>query len=164
MPALFAYARRMPIFSLAPIALLLAALATAPARADDTITVALDQATITKVPEHATTLVIGNPLIADITVQPGGLLVVTGKGFGTTNFIALDRSGAVLTERNIQVVGPQEQVVVVYRGVNRESYSCVPECSPRITLGDAQQFFNQTMFQSAIRIERAQSQAGAKRP
>jgi len=163
MPALFAYHRRSPIHSLAPIALLLAALASAPARADDTITVALDQATITKVPEHATTLVVGNPLIADITVQPGGLLVVTGKGFGTTNFIALDGSGAVLTERNIQVVGPQEQVVVVYRGMNRESYSCMPECSPRITLGDSQQFFNQTMFQSAIRIERAQSQAGAKR-
>ena len=27
---------------------------------------------------------IGNPLIADATVQPGGIMVITGKGYGVT--------------------------------------------------------------------------------
>jgi hypothetical protein len=92
-------------------------------------------------------------------VQAGGLLVVTGKGYGTTNLIALDRTGAVLTERNIEVVGAQDTVVVVYRGVNRESYSCAPDCQRRITLGDAPDYFTQTLSQSATRASQAQAQA-----
>src|SRR5882762_7827375 len=128
MTAVFAYRRRQ-IHHLVRAAAIVAAMLTAPARADEAITVMLDQATISKLPERVSTIVIGNPLIADVTLQAGGLMIITGKGYGTTNLIALDRGGAVLTERSIQVVGPQEKVVVVYRGVNRESYSCAPQCS-----------------------------------
>ena len=161
MTALFAYRRRRPMLDLARAAVLLAAVMPAPAHAGDTITVVLDQATIAKLPEHVSTIVIGNPLIADVTVQAGGLLVVTGKGYGTTNLIALDRSGAVLTERSIQVLGPQDKVVVVYRGVSRESYSCAPDCERRITLGDASAYFEDTLQQSGNRNARAQGQAAA---
>jgi Flp pilus assembly secretin CpaC len=160
MTALFAYRRRRPMLDLAWAAVLLAAVVSTPARAADPITVMLDQATIAKLPEHVSTIVIGNPLIADVTVQAGGLLVVTGKGYGTTNLIALDRSGAVLTERSIQVLGPQE-VVVVYRGLSRESYSCAPDCERRITLGDATAYFEDTLQQSGNRNSRAQGQAAA---
>src|SRR5262249_18346197 len=104
------------------------------------------------------------PLIADISIQPGGLLVVTGKGFGTTNFIALDRSGAVLTERNIQVLGPQDQIVYVYRGPSRDALSCTPDCEPPITLGDRPAFFDQPIAQSGSRPARALGQAAASAP
>ena len=164
MTAPFAYRRLPRLQSLASIAVLLAAALTASARAADTITVAVDQATITKMPEQVSTLVIGNPLIADVTVQPGGLLVVTGKGYGTTNLIALDRSGAVLSERNIEVVGPRDPVVFVYRGLNRETYSCATECEPRITLGDTTAYFNETLQQSGARTSRAQGQATSGTP
>jgi Flp pilus assembly secretin CpaC len=164
MTALFAYRRLPTILAYAALALLVATAMTTRARAADTLTVYLDQATITKVPENATTLVIGNPLIADVNIQPGGLLVVTGKGFGTTNLIVLDRSGAVLTERDIQVVGPQDQIVYVYRGVNRESLSCTPDCEARITLGDAPAFFDQTVNQAGNRTARAQGAAAASGP
>src|SRR5262249_48394946 len=93
----------------------------------------------------------GNPLIADVTVQAGGLMVVTGKGYGVTNLIALDRSGTVLREQSIEVHGPLEDVVVVYRGVNRESYSCTPICERRITLGDTQEFFDSTLGETGSR-------------
>ena len=39
----------------------------------ETITVHLDQARILKLPERTATLVVGNPLIADAAVQPGGI-------------------------------------------------------------------------------------------
>jgi Flp pilus assembly secretin CpaC len=158
MTALFAFCRR-PVQEAVGIAALLVAIAAAPACAADTIRVAIDQATITKLPERVSTLVIGNPLIADVSVQAGGLLVVTGKGYGSTNMIALDRSGAVLAERNIEVVGPHEEIVVVYRGVNRESYSCAPDCEPRMTLGDSADYFNQTAQQAQTRASQAQSAA-----
>lgn len=121
--------------------------ATAPA-AD--ITVNLDQAKLVKVPENAATIVLGNPLIADATIQSGGLMVITGKGYGMTNIIALDRGGKVLMDGSIEVRGPHN-VVVVYRGVDRETYSCTPKCEQRITLGDGAAYFEKTIGQTATR-------------
>ncbi len=107
-----------------------------PAAAAEPIDVALDQATVLQLPDRAKTVVVGNPLIADLSIQPGGLAVITGKGYGSTNFIALDRNGAVLMEKTVEVKGPSDPTVVVYRGPTRQTYSCTPDCSPRITLGD----------------------------
>jgi hypothetical protein len=106
--------------------------------------------------------VIGNPLIADAAVQSGGLMVVTGKGYGTTNIIALDRSGAVLMEKTIEVVGPREELMVVYRGAVRETYSCSPVCEPRIMPGDGDKFFDGIIGQSTNRSGLAAGNAPAK--
>ena len=104
-----------------------AAALAAPVR-PDAIAVNVDQAKLVKLPERVATIVVGNPLIADVTLQPGGIVVVTGKGYGATNFIAMDRTGEVLVDRVIQVEGPTDQLVTVYRGIERESYSCMPIC------------------------------------
>jgi Pilus formation protein N terminal region len=104
------------------------------------VTVTVDQAQVMKLPSGVATLVVGNPLIADVSIQSGGIVVVTGKGYGTTNLLAVDRSGAVLEEKTIRVQGARDSVVV-YRGVERESYSCAPICERRITLGDSATFF-----------------------
>jgi hypothetical protein len=109
------------------------------ARAAD-IEVILDQARLVKLPERVSTLVIGNPVIADAAVQSGGWMIITGKGYGATNIIALDRSGTILMEKTIEVQGPRD-VVVVYRGIERVTYSCTPDCERRLTLGDAQPAF-----------------------
>lgn len=163
MTAECAYRGHRLAWALARVALFLAPLVAGPADAADTIKVEVDRAAITRMPPHVATIVIGNPLIADVTVQPGGLLVITGKGYGTTNMIALDRTGAVLSEHNIEVLGPRGDVVVVYRGVNRESYACAPECERRITLGDSPEFFEATIGQATSRAARAQGAAPAQR-
>ena len=119
-----------------------------PAIANDMISVNVDQAKLVKFPEKIATIVVGNPLIADVTLQPGGMVVVTGKGYGATNVIALDRAGAVLMDRVVQVEGPTDKVVTVYRGTLRESYSCTPDCARRVTLGDAENYFKSTMEQA----------------
>ena len=110
---------------------------------------ALDRATITSIPKGTATIVIGDPLIADVHIvgdQAPGVMIVTGKGYGVTNVIALDNSGRKLDERLVQVLGPAESVVV-YRGITRESYSCAPDCERRITLGDTAEFFNNALSQ-----------------
>jgi len=135
-------------------ALCLAAVASR-ALAAEPIVVMLDQARILKLPDRATTVVIGNPLIADLSIQPGGLAVVTGKAFGATNVIVMDKSGAVLTEQTVEVQGPSDKIVVVYRGVTRETYSCTPNCSPRITLGDDSDFFSKVMTETTSRNTQA---------
>ncbi|MCG6203830.1 pilus assembly protein N-terminal domain-containing protein [Rhodopseudomonas sp. HC1] len=115
---------------------------------EETISVNVDQAKLIRLPQNISTLVVGNPLIADVTLQPGGMVVVTGKGYGATNVIAMDRKGAVVADRQIQVEGPMDKVVTVYRGVERESYSCMPICQRRVTLGDSEGFFKSTMDQA----------------
>jgi Flp pilus assembly secretin CpaC len=118
----------------------------------------LDQATILKLPERTATLVIGNPLIADAVVQAGGIAVITAKSYGATNMVALDSSGSALMQRAVRVVGPADRIVVVYRGVERESYSCMPNCERRITVGDTANYFSANLGQVGTLNAQAQGQ------
>ncbi|HZQ12870.1 MAG TPA: pilus assembly protein N-terminal domain-containing protein [Pseudolabrys sp.] len=132
-----------------------------PAQADS-LTINLDQARLLKIPERTTTVVIGNPLIADATLQGGGLMVVTGKGYGATNLLALDRDGRVVMSKTVEVHGPApDNVVTVYRGIIRETWNCAPECQPRNTLGDGAPYFGDTLAQITARNGAAQGGAAA---
>jgi len=140
-------------------ALIAAAAIFAPAAnaADTALTVILDQAKLVKLPDRVATIVVGNPLIADVSLQPGSLMVVTGKSYGQTNVMALDRSGAVLMEKSIQVQGQRDHVVVVYRGAERETYNCVSQCEKSIAIGDTTPFFDSILAQGANRTGLAQA-------
>src|ERR1700736_4423671 len=127
----------------------------------DAIAVNVDQAELVKRPPRVATIVVGNPLIADVTLQTGGIVVVTGKGYGATNFIAMDRSGEVLLDRVIQVEGPTAQLVTIYRGVERESYSCRPICQRRVTLGDSESYFKSAIDQAGSLSSQASGSAAA---
>ncbi|MBV6488904.1 MAG: pilus assembly protein N-terminal domain-containing protein [Pseudorhodoplanes sp.] len=136
----------------------LAARADAPVE-DEYLAVVLDQARLVKMPERVATVVVGNPLIADVSIQPGGLMVITGKGYGVTNVVALDRAGSPLMERKVLVKGAYDGTVVVYRGIERETYSCAPFCEPRVTLGDGQQFFGRNLSQTGTWLGQVQGAA-----
>jgi hypothetical protein len=127
--------------------------------AAETVTVEVDQAKVVRLPDRVATLVVGNPLIADVSVQQGGVMVVTGKGYGSTNVVALDRNGDVVMDKRLQVESPRAGVVTVYRGSERETYDCTPLCERRITLGDAPNYFDQTLNQTIIRTGQAQGSA-----
>jgi hypothetical protein len=131
-----------------------------PANAEP-VFVTIDQARIVRLPQRTVTVVIGNPLIADVSVQPSGVAIITGKGHGATNIIAMDKAGAVLMEKDIEVGGPPGDTVVVYRGPTRETYSCTPQCSPRITLGDEGEFFDKALSQTTTLNTQASSAANS---
>ena len=150
--------RRLSVLSAALLAGVMFGAATAKA---DAVTVPIDSARILRLPAHVATVVIGNPLIADASLQRGGVLVVTGKGYGATNLLALDRDGRVVLEKTVRVNGPAHQdVVVVYRGVDRESYSCAPQCEPRVTLGDGASYFGGALAQANARNGSARNSNG----
>ena len=130
------------------------------APAPEMVAVNVDQAKLVRLPGKVATIVVGNPMIADVTLQPGGIVVVTGKGYGATNFIALDRAGEIVVDRIIQVEGPTDyQLITVYRGVERESYSCMPVCQRRVTLGDGGEYFKSTLEQAGTLNGSATGQA-----
>ena len=123
-----------------------AALGPAPARAEappEVLSIRLDEAKVAKVPEGTSTLVVGNPMIADVTLlKTGDVMVLTGKGYGETNLLALNSQGVVIFERQLRVL-PDNSVVVLQNGPSRVSYSCKPDCMPTVQLGDDPKTFNE---------------------
>jgi Flp pilus assembly secretin CpaC len=119
--------------------------------ARETVAVMIDHAKVMRLPERTQTVIIGNPIIADITVQRNGIVVVTGKSYGVTNLIALDGAGAMLAESLVSVQAATESIMVVQRGLERESYSCTPSCQPSILLGDASKYFSENGGQAGQR-------------
>lgn len=115
------------------------------------VSVSVDNAKVIRLPEKTATVIVGNPLIADITLQRNGVVVLTGKSFGSTNLIALDHKGTMLAESTISVQAPQASIITVQRGLDRESYSCTPNCQPSVQLGDAQKYFTDASTQAEQR-------------
>ena len=50
-------------------------------------------------------------------------------------------------------------MLVVYRGIERETYSCTPNCEKRITLGDGTAYFEAVIGQTVTRNGAAQAGA-----
>jgi Flp pilus assembly secretin CpaC len=96
--------------------------------AEGTIDVVLNQAKIVKLSRAADTIVIGNPSIADAAVKDSKTIVITGKYFGTTNFVVLDAKGNPIVDQQISVSRSVADTVNVYRQSSKQTLSCTPFC------------------------------------
>lgn len=128
--------------------LLPASIAAAQPEALPVVTVLVDNAKLIRLPERTQTVVVGNPFIAEVTPQKNGVLILTGKSFGSTNLIALDSGGALIAETTIRVEASRDATITVQRGMDRESLSCTPNCQPSAQLGDAAKYFDPTTGQA----------------
>src|SRR5438128_419105 len=61
-------------------------------------------------------VIVSNPQIADVTVVDANTLVVTGKGYGSTEIMAVDGIGRTLFQNQIVVSGGQAGALRVWRG------------------------------------------------
>ncbi|TIL67367.1 pilus assembly protein N-terminal domain-containing protein [Mesorhizobium sp.] len=112
-----------------PIAALLAATAfVVTAKAGAGIEVTMNQAKIVKLSRAADTIVVGNPAIADASVQDASTIVLTGKGFGVTNLVVLDQEGRPIVDEQITVVRQDASSVRIYRRAEIQTMSCTPYC------------------------------------
>jgi hypothetical protein len=63
----------------------------------------------------------------------------------------------------VEVLGPgTNDIVVVYKGVERQTYSCAPNCERRITLGDSPAYFKDNLAESGARSGQAQTVAPSR--
>lgn len=98
------------------------------AHAEAGIEVVMNQAKIVKLARAADTIVVGNPAIADASVQDATTIVLTGKGFGVTNLVVLDESGAPIMDELVTVARSTASSVRVYRRAEIQTLSCTPFC------------------------------------
>jgi Flp pilus assembly secretin CpaC len=117
---------------------------------DAPISVKANLARILRISAPAATVIIGNPGIADVTIQDPQTLILTGKSFGTTNLIVLDSQGNPIADTMIEVVQASADVMTVYQGASRTSLSCSPVCQPTLMLGDDPDYSSITLSSSAI--------------
>ena len=98
------------------------------AQAEPGIEVIMNQARIVKLARAADTIVVGNPAIADASVQDANTIVLTGRGFGVTNLVVLDSDGAAVIDEQVTVVRQTAQSVRIYRRADIQTLSCTPYC------------------------------------
>jgi len=126
--------RRVAAFALAAVI----GTSAVPAFAETTgpVSVKVNMARILRISAPANTVIIGNPGVADVTIQDSQTLVLTGKSYGQTNMIVLDAQGKAIADTLIEVVQAQADIVTVYMGQARTTLSCAPVCQPTVMLGD----------------------------
>ncbi len=129
-----------------------------PAVAQDLV-VKYDQSQLLRLPRPVAEIIIGNPTIADVTVQAPNLLVVTGKTFGITNVISLDAERNVIMDQRVVVVREETRVVNLQKGSKRESYNCTPICNPSLVIGDDQAYFESVVRNGERKIKFSESSA-----
>jgi len=114
------------------------------------ISVKVNMARILRISAPAATVIIGNPIVADVTIQDPQTLVLTGKSYGETNLIILDTSGSPIADTTISVVQGEGDLMTVYMGTARTTLSCKPVCQPTITLGDDTDFSGKALGSTNI--------------
>ena len=127
------------------------------AKAAESIEVTVDHAKVMRVSKPASTIIIGNPGIADATVQDATTLIITGKSYGVTNMIILDEDGQPIADTLLTVRAEAVNAVTVYRRTERETFSCSPNCERSLALGDGATTFGEVQSQ----VEQRNSFAGA---
>ena len=112
------------------------------------ISVPLDQVRMIAFPTAISTLYVGNPVIADITMIDKRHAFIQGKAYGATNVVALDASGVEISNQQVIVFGSGGGVVTLQRGAAQSTYSCAAaRCEPTPQPGDGKDPFDQNMDQ-----------------
>ena len=112
------------------------------------VSVPLDEVRMLAFAKPISTLYIGNPAIADVTMIDKRHAFVQGKAFGATNIVALDATGSEISNQQVVVFGSGGGVLTLQRGAARMTYSCAASrCEPSPQPGDGNETFNASMDQ-----------------
>jgi Flp pilus assembly secretin CpaC len=123
------------------IALALATALVQPAFSEETVDLVIDFAKILKLDKPISTLIIGNPGIADAAIQDSQTIILTGKAAGMTNLIAIDENGEEMANLLVRVASNVRRLTTVFYGTKRQTLSCAPTCEQVISVGDDKERF-----------------------
>jgi Flp pilus assembly secretin CpaC len=78
----------------------------------------------------ASSVIVANPDVADVTVVDASTLFITGRGFGSTELVVVDAIGRTLFQTVVNVTSPAEGHVRVWRGGQSVDMACGASCTP----------------------------------
>ena len=78
----------------------------------------------------ASSVIVGNPQIADVTVVDANTLYVSGRASGVTEIAVLDGLGRTIYQGQVVVSSPASGQVRVWRGGAVTHMACGATCSP----------------------------------
>lgn len=131
---------------------------TQPAEAEQ-LWLTMDQVRPYKLDSPAHSIVIGNPSIADVTVQDNTNVLLFGKAPGLTNIFVFDETGEPVKNLIIRVRTPSSDMLTVHRGSARTTYNCTTNCEATVTVGDDQTSFGNVSSQVQSKFSQASSLA-----
>ena len=110
----------------------------AQAAASEILTVTRDKLHMLRLPKAGSTVIIGNPALADIRVEGSRLIFIFGRTAGETNFVVLDKRGREIVNYDLIVTPAAARHVTVNRGANVVStLSCADRCTAVQNTGSA---------------------------
>src|SRR5580698_7217801 len=123
--------------------LALLVVAATPATASE-LSVTLDEVQTITFGKPVSTVYVGNPSIADINMIDARHAFILGKGYGSTNIVALNHDGVQISNTRINVLASQQQsTVTLNRGAARVTYSCTAShCEQTPEPGDGKDAFD----------------------
>lgn len=129
--------------------------------------VAMDEVHTITFQTPVSTVYVGNPTVADINMIDARHAFIIGKGFGSTNIVALDGAGKQVFESPVTVLtraANSDSTVVLNRGAQRVTYSCTAtNCEATPTPGDSKDVFDAINSQIASHSAAAERAAQAGR-
>jgi hypothetical protein len=109
------------------------------------VSVPMDNVTLVSFKEPVSTVYIGNPSIAELTLVDSRHVFVMGKRFGATNLIALGPDKTMLENDTVVVSSRHAEAVTVFRGPDTYNYVCTGfHCETRPVPGDPKTYFDNT--------------------
>ncbi|HYS45524.1 MAG TPA: pilus assembly protein N-terminal domain-containing protein [Rhizomicrobium sp.] len=130
-----------PVYAAVPLHATKPAHAVKPVRAvskNDFVALALDEVHTLTFRTPVSTVYVGNPTIADVTMIDARHAFVQGKGYGRTNIMALNRDNVMVFNTHVSVTGNQGGgTVTLNRGAQRVTLNCAGgRCEPTPMPGD----------------------------
>lgn len=119
--------------------------------AGEPITVLTDHSKVLEMPRTPGTIIVGNPSIADVTVQDNKVFL-HARGYGSTNILVLDDQGNNLADYDVTVQTGGDNNVYVFKAGLSQAYVCSPDCEATLHIGDNVGFFNDTSKMQTKRV------------
>jgi hypothetical protein len=139
-----------------------ALLSVSTANAAQSLIVNADQSLVINVKKSPGTVVIGNPSIADVSME-GTQLFVHGRSFGTTNLIVLDEQGGQIADYELTVQLGGTYNVSMFKAGLQYSFVCAPNCEGQMHVGDDPAFFKElNLDRNKDKINLATGQKGTE--
>lgn len=126
------------------------------------LSVPMDEVRMVEFGKPVSTVYVGNPAIADVTVIDSRHVFLLGRNFGSTNLIALGQDGRQVANTHVTVFNRGGSTVTVQRGPNSVTYACAnSQCRAAPLPGDAQAAFDSVTGQADKHAEQSIKAASA---